>query len=163
MISFLVAMDKNNVIGHNNDLPWELPLDLKFFREVTTGHTIIMGRKTFDAIGRILPERKNVILTRRDASEFPEGVVVIDDINEVYEWNKQNPEEEYFVIGGGEVFKQSFPYVDRLYITLIDHSFEGDVYFPKYNEDEWELTSEEKGIRNDENPYDYYFLQYDRK
>lgn len=163
MITFAVAMDKNRSIGYENDLPWNLPLDLKFFREVTTGHTIIMGRKTFDAIGRVLPERKNVVLTRQQQSEFPEGVTVIHDIDEIYKWEKENPDEELFVIGGAELFKQTFPHADRLYLTYIDHEFKGDTYFPSFNKDEWELTHEEKGIRNEENPYDYYFLQYDRK
>lgn len=162
MISFLVAMDKNHVIGYKNDLPWSLPLDLKFFREVTTGHTIIMGRKTFDAIGRVLPERENIVITRQD-KDFPEGVQVINDVETIYEWNRDQPDKELFVIGGGHIFEQTFPHADRMYITLIDHEFDGDTYFPPFNEDEWTLTHKEKGIKNEENPYDYYFLQYDRK
>jgi len=162
MISFLVAMDKNRVIGYNNDLPWRLPLDLKFFREVTTGHTIIMGRKTFDSIGRVLPKRKNVVLTRKE-KEFPEGVHVIRDIETIYKWNDASPQEELFVIGGSEIFKQVFPHADRMYITYIDEVFVGDTFFPIFNEEEWSLTKKEKGIKNKENPYDYYFLQYDRK
>ncbi|MUK87317.1 dihydrofolate reductase [Ornithinibacillus sp. L9] len=162
MISLLLAMDRNRVIGANNDLPWHLPNDLKFFKEVTTGNTIIMGRKTFESIGRALPNRRNVVLSQKHTS-FPEGVEVIRDVNTIIEWNKDNPEEEYFVIGGGALFEQVLPYADRMYITKIDESFDGDVLFPNFSEDEWTLTSEVKGDKNDKNPYDYYFLQYDRK
>jgi len=162
MISFLVAMDQNHVIGHKNDMPWHLPLDLKFFRELTTGHTIIMGRKTFDSIGRVLPNRENVVITRQ-TQDFPEGIKVIHDLNKIYEWDRAYPDEEYFVIGGGHIFEQVLPHADRMYITLIEDEFEGDTYFPQFNEDDWILTKKEKGIKNDENPYDYYFLQYDRK
>lgn len=163
MISFIVAMDKNNVIGYNNGMPWDLPLDLQYFKEVTMGHTIVMGRKTFESIGRVLPGRKNVVLTRQQNIELPEDVVIIHDINEIYQWHEEKPEEEIFVIGGGELFKHVLPFADRLYITLIDHEFKGDTYFPSFNESEWDLIKKEKGEFNDENPYDYYFIQYDRK
>lgn len=155
-------MDKNRVIGYKNDLPWSLPLDLEFFRKMSTGHTIIMGRKTFDAIGRVLPDRENVVLTRQDI-EFPEGIKVIRDVETIIKWDRENPERELFVIGGEEIFKQTFDYADRMYITYIDHEFKGDTFFPPFNEEEWDLTKKEKGIKNEENPYDYYFMQYDRK
>lgn len=162
MISLLVAMGKNHVIGFENDMPWHLPEDLKYFKEKTSGHTIIMGRKTFDSIGRVLPNRRNVVLTRQEI-DFPEGIEVIQDIEMIYQWNKENPDQELFVIGGGNLYKQVLPYADRLYITEIDESFEGDTYFPTFEADEWVLTSKMNGIRNDRNPYDYSFLQYDRK
>lgn len=162
MISLLVAMDRNCVIGYKNDLPWYLPRDLRFFKETTMGGTIIMGRKTFEAIGRILPKRKHVVLTRQQI-DFPEEVEVISDVSVIMERNRQNPDEEYFVIGGGNIFKQVLPYADRMYITWIDEAFEGDTYFPEFAEEDWHLTSKEKGEKDDKNPYDYYFLQYDRK
>ncbi|SES79354.1 dihydrofolate reductase [Oceanobacillus limi] len=161
MISLLVAMDRNQVIGVNNDLPWRLPNDLKFFKELTVGNTIIMGRKTFDSIGRALPKRRNVVLSRNQIS-FPESVEVIRDIETIVEWNNQNPNEEYFVIGGAVLFEQLLPYADRMYITWIDYDFSGDTYFPTFSLSDWELTSKVKGERNENNPYDYYFLQYDR-
>lgn len=163
MISFLVAMDKNHVIGYKNDLPWSLPLDLQYFKEVTMGHTMIMGRKTFDSIGRVLPGRKSVVLTRQKNIDLPEEVDIIHDVNDIIKMHEKNPEEELFVIGGGELFKLIFPKADRLYITLIDHEFKGDTYFPTFDESEWELVKNEKGIKNEENPYDYYFMLYERK
>jgi len=162
LISLLVAMDRNRVIGHNNKLPWHLPRDLRFFKEKTTGGTIIMGRKTFESIGRVLPKRKHVVLTKQEM-DFPEEVEVISDISSVLERNRKNPDEEYFVIGGGKIFTQIMPYADRMYITWIDEAFEGDIYFPDFSEADWHLTSEEKGEKDEKNPYDYYFLQYDRK
>lgn len=162
MISLLVAMDENHVIGHHNDLPWHLPRDLRFFKQLTTGHTIIMGRKTYESIGRPLPDRRNVVLTRQQVT-FPEGIEVIRDLQTLYDWQEENPEEEFFVIGGGDIFNQVLSHADRMYITLIKHTFKGDTFFPKFNEAEWTLTHKKKGIKDSKNPYDYYFLQYDRK
>src|SRR5690625_2433710 len=162
MLSLIVAMGANNVIGYENDMPWHLPRDLKFFKETTTGHTIIMGRKTFDSIGRPLPNRKNVVLTRQE-NDFPNEVEVIHNLETVFNWNQKYPEEEFIIIGGGELYKQVLPYVDRMYITKINENFKGDTYFPKIQENDWIITNKEKGIKDEKNPYDYYFLQYDRK
>ncbi|MFC4022991.1 dihydrofolate reductase [Oceanobacillus longus] len=162
MISLLVAMDKNHVIGLNNGMPWHLPKDLRFFKEKTTGNTIIMGRKTYNSMGGALPNRENVVLTRSKL-EIPENVKVIDQLQIITEWNTNHPEKEYFIIGGGNIFNQVIDIADRMYITWIDESFDGDTYFPTFSKDEWHLTSKVKGERNDTNPYDYYFLQYDRK
>ncbi|WP_188453909.1 dihydrofolate reductase [Virgibacillus oceani] len=162
MISLLLAMDRNRVIGSENDLPWHLPNDLKFFKEVTTGHIIIMGRKTYESIGKPLPNRKNVVLTKRHTN-YPEDIKVMDGLKAVLEWNEKHPSEEFFIIGGGSIFEQTLPYADRMYITLIDEAFAGDTYFPEFEQDEWKLTTKKKGEKNVKNPYDYYFLQYDRK
>ncbi|APC48486.1 dihydrofolate reductase [Virgibacillus halodenitrificans] len=161
MISLLVAMDKNHVIGHNNGMPWHLPKDLRFFKEKTTGQTIIMGRKTYDSMGGSLPNRKNVVISRN--TNLKDQVEVIHDLETVEEWNRQYPEQEFFVIGGGNIFNQALPFADRMYITWIDEEFEGDTYFPAFSDEEWNLTSKTKGEKNETNPYDYYFLQYDRK
>ncbi|MBM7569883.1 dihydrofolate reductase [Aquibacillus albus] len=162
MISLLVAMDRNRVIGYKNDLPWRLPKDLKFFKELTTNNVIIMGRKTFDSIKRPLPNRKNVIVTR-DPSYSQENCTVIHSLETVLEWNRQHPTVEYFIIGGGEIFKQALAVADRMYVTYIDEDFPGDTYFPTYDESEWIETNRVKGIKDEKNPYDYYFIQYDRK
>ncbi|WP_085992071.1 dihydrofolate reductase [Oceanobacillus senegalensis] len=162
MISFLVAMDRNRVIGLNSDLPWYLPRDLKFFKEKTTGHTIIMGRKTFDSIGKALPNRKNIVLTKQNKS-FPEEVEIVQNLSDIIDMEKKNPNEEYFVIGGGNLFSQLLQHADRMYITLIDEEFKGDTYFPDFHEEDWVLSSKEKGTKDEKNPYDYYFLQYDRR
>ncbi len=164
MISFIVAMDKNNVIGIKNDntMPWHLPKDLRYFKERTTGHTIIMGRKTFESLGRVLPNRKHVVLTRNDLT-LPEEVDIVHDMSEVVQLAKEQPDNELFIIGGGTIFEQFLDYADKLYVTIIDEIFSGDVYFPTISSDEWEEISREKGERDEKNPYDYYFVQYARK
>ncbi|MDY0408270.1 dihydrofolate reductase [Virgibacillus soli] len=162
MISLLVAMGQNHVIGLNNGMPWHLPNDLKFFKTLTTGHTIVMGRKTYDSIGKPLPNRRNVVLTRSKDVQFPDEVEVIHQLDTLKSWNKENPTEEYFVIGGGHIFDQVLPYADRMYITKIDEVFDGDTFFPAYNKEDWKITKQEKGIKDDKNPYTYYFFQYDR-
>lgn len=161
MISLLVAMDRNRLIGANNDLPWHLPNDLKFFKEKTTGNTIVMGRKTFDSIGRALPNRRNIVLSR-NSRDLPDEVELIHDINSVLKLNQENPGEEIFVIGGGGLFEQILPFANRMYVTWIDEEFNGDVYFPAISLDDWKEVSRIKGIRDEKNPYDYYFIQYDR-
>ncbi|MDL4839725.1 dihydrofolate reductase [Aquibacillus rhizosphaerae] len=162
MISLLYAMDRNRVIGHNNTLPWRLPSDLKFFKNLTTSNIVIMGRKTFDSMNGPLPNRTNVVITR-DTSYEQQDCQVIHSIDTVIEWSKENPKVEYFVIGGGNIFEQILPYADRMYMTLIDEDFPGDTYFPDFDEQEWETTKKEKGIKDEKNIYDYYFIQYNRK
>lgn len=161
MISLLVAMDRNHVIGYENDMPWHLPRDLKHFKEKTTGQTIIMGRKTFDSIGKALPNRKNIVLTRqKDYTE--KDVEVIYHLDQIYEIAKANPVEELFIIGGGNLYQQVLPHADRMYITQIDDSFNGDTHFPSFSKADWSLTKKTKGVKDSKNPYNYYFLQYDR-
>lgn len=162
MLSLIVAMDKNRVIGLNNDMPWHLPNDLRYFKERTTGHTIIMGRKTFESLGRVLPNRKHLVLTRSDKT-FPEEVEVIHTIEDILQYVKDYPQEKIFIIGGGELFKHMLPHVNTMYITEIDEQFEGDVFFPFFDEAEWKLISKEKGPKDKKNPYDYYYLIYERK
>jgi dihydrofolate reductase len=162
MISLLYAMDRNRVIGYNNDLPWKLPKDLKFFKELTTNHSVIMGRKTFESMGRPLPNRENIVLTR-DKSFNPPNCQVIYSVETILDWNKNQPDKEWFVIGGGNIFNQILPHADRMYMTYIDEAFDGDTYFPEFDEKEWTLSKKDKGIKDEKNPYDYYFIQYDRK
>ncbi|MEC2075924.1 dihydrofolate reductase [Metabacillus fastidiosus] len=161
MISFIVGMDRNRVIGVDNKLPWHLPADLAFFKRTTMGNPIVMGRKTFESIGKALPGRENVILTR-DKTYEKEGCTIIHSVDDVEKFAEQT-EKEVFIIGGTEIFKQTFAIADRLYITFIDEEFTGDTFFPEFHNDEWELVSEEKGIKDEKNPYDYYFRVYDRK
>lgn len=161
MISFIVAMDNNRVIGKNEKLPWHLPADLNFFKKVTMGHPIVMGRKTFESIGRPLPGRENIVITRNENYKT-EGCTIINSVSNIKEIEKQI-DEEVFIIGGAEIFKETFPIVDRLYITLIDDVFDGDTFFPKFDENLWKLISKEKGIKDDKNIYNYYFLIFERK
>ncbi|MBM7646711.1 dihydrofolate reductase [Scopulibacillus daqui] len=160
MISFLLAMDKNRLIGKNNDLPWHLPADLKYFKELTMHHTIVMGRKTFESIGKPLPGRDNVVLTR-DVSYHPEGVATIHSPEALL--SEYDPHQEIFIIGGAKVFEAFFPYADRLYITLIEETFEGDTYFEGFHEEEWTLISEKQGTVDEKNKYKHRFLVYEKK
>lgn len=135
MINIIVATSKNNQIGINNQLPWHISEDLKYFRLTTSGKTVLMGRKTFESIGRPLPNRKNIVLTR-DMSFAPEGVSVVHSLEEALEICKA--QEEIFIIGGGEIYSLFLPYADYLYITLVDKVINGDTDFPVY-EDKFEL------------------------
>lgn len=161
MISLIVAMDNNRVIGKDNQLPWHLPADLAYFKKTTMGHSIVMGRKTFVSIGRPLPGRENIIVTRNHSFQA-EGCTVIhsvDDIKVIASKRK----EEVFVIGGAEIFQATLPFADRLYMTKIDAHFPGDTFFPSFDETEWQLISSKKGLKDEKNPYDYTFLVYERK
>ena len=161
MISFIVAMDQNGAIGKDNQLPWHLPEDLKFFKRVTMGHPIAMGRKTHESIGRVLPGRENIVITRQPNYQS-EGCTVYSSIDE-FVMNSRKQDNEFFVIGGAEIFRETFPFADRLYITYIDENFAADTFFPPFNQEDWVLTSVEKGIKNEKNPYDYEFRIYERK
>lgn len=161
MISLLYAMDKNRLIGRNNQLPWHLPQDLAYFKRVTMDHKIVMGRKTFDSIGKPLPGRENIIITR-DKNYLCDGCKVLHSIDELLELSSSHKDEEIFVIGGAEIFKEILPFSDRLYITYIHHEFEGDTFFPPTNESEWKMISKEPGIKNEKNPYDYEFVVYEK-
>ncbi|CAG9622004.1 dihydrofolate reductase [Sutcliffiella rhizosphaerae] len=159
MISIIVATDKNGLIGKDNDLPWRLPADLAYFKRITLGSTVVMGRKTFESIGKPLPKRRNIILSRN--SYEVAGCETIHSLEEVINLSKQ--EDELFIIGGAKLFEDALPMTDILYLTYIDEEFEGDTYFPEVEESKWELVSSEKGIKDDVNPYDYYFRKYKKK
>ena len=162
MLSTIVAIANNNVIGKDNKLIWHLPEDLKRFKQITTGKNIIMGRKTFESLGRVLPNRKHIILCNDMEMDIDnENVEILDDISKLDKYINSN--EENFVIGGATIYKLLMPYVNKLYITKINQDFEGDVYFPEIKEAEWKEISKEKGLRNDENPYDYEYITYIRK
>lgn len=152
-------MDEQQVIGKDNELPWYLPNDLKYFKKVTTGHTIIMGRKTFSSIGRPLPNRTNIVMTR-DKNFQVEGCTVVHSIDELEPFLK---EDEVFLIGGSELFKLAFPRADRLYITLIHETFDGDTYFPDIDFSDWEKIEEIKGKTDEKNKYEHTYYIYDRK
>ncbi|WP_438444553.1 dihydrofolate reductase [Gorillibacterium sp. sgz5001074] len=158
MITFVVAMDRNRGIGLNNKLPWHLPADLKFFRQTTTGHPVLMGRKTYESIGKPLPNRTNVVLTR-DPDYQPEGVLVLHSPEEAV---GQFRDEELFVIGGAEIFRLLMPVADKLVVTHIDHTFEADTFFPGFREEEWRAVSRTPGVTDEKNPYAFEFVIYER-
>lgn len=157
MISFILAMSEDRVIGVKNTLPWHLPADLKYFRQVTTGHPVVMGRKTYESIGKPLPGRENIILTRQADYEVA-GCRVIHSMDEIL----GETQGEMFVIGGAEIFKETLPYADRLYITMIHGAFAGDTYFPEIDPAQWRLVSETKGTVDEKNVYEHEFLVYER-
>lgn len=136
MISLIVAHDRNRVIGYKNGMPWHLPGDLQYFKATTMGKPVLMGRKTFESIGRPLPGRRNIVITR-NASYQAEGIEVVGSLDEALSLVSEVP--EVMIIGGEQIFTQSLPIADRLYITLIDETFEGDTYFPSY--DNWKKVS----------------------
>ena len=138
MLSTIVAIANNNVIGKDNKLIWHLPEDLKRFKQITTGKNIIMGRKTFESLGRVLPNRKHIILCNDMEMDIDnENVEILDDISKLDKYI--NSDEENFVIGGATIYKLLMPYVNKLYITKINQDFEGDVYFPEIKEAEWKI------------------------
>lgn len=158
MISLIVAHDKNRVIGHKNRMPWHLPGDLKYFKEKTMGKPIIMGRKTFESIGRPLPGRRNIVITRNRDYER-EGIEAASSLDEALKL--AGDAEEIMVIGGEQIFRLALPMADRLYVTQINHTFEGDTYFPEYG-DEWKIVSASEVFETEEG-FTYQYLIYERK
>jgi len=159
-ISLVVAQAQNGVIGYQNKLPWHLPADLKHFKNVTMGKPIIMGRKTFESIGKPLPGRTNVIITR-DHHYHAEGILVCHSLDEVFA--KLNLEPELMVIGGAEIFKQALPLVNRIYLTQIEASFTGDAFMPDLDTANWQEISREDHLADQQNPYPYSFITLIRK
>lgn len=157
-LSLMVAMTENHVIGLGNDLPWHLPKDFQRFKDKTNGHAVIMGRKTFESLGgKSLPQRTNIVITRQSNYQADDALVVSsfrDALNHVAQTNDDEP----FVIGGGEIYRQAFPYADKLYLTIVHTQIEGDTYFPDFDQNEWQLT-EERAMPADEN-HDYAFTFY---
>lgn len=158
MISLIVAIASNGVIGKDNRLPWRLPGDLAYFKRITMGHTIVMGRKTYESIGKPLPGRQNVIVTRNRHFKS-EGCIVINSLEEAL---KLAENDEVFIIGGAEIYSQAISIVERLYITHVNKEFEGDTYFPQIDSGKWKIISREEGETNEKNPYEYSFLIYER-
>lgn len=161
MLTAVVAMAHGNVIGKKNDLPWYLPADLRRFRELTTGHTVVMGRNTCDSIfarlGKALPNRRNIVITR-DKDYQPEGVTIVHSVEEALKLANGNAD----VLGGQQIYEQILPYLDRLYITEVDADIDGDTHFPAFDRSEWKEISREHHTKDDKNPYDYTFVVLDR-
>ncbi len=162
-VSILVAMAKNRVIGRNNALPWQLPPDLKRFKELTMGHHIVMGRKTYESIGRPLPGRTSVIITRQPDYQVP-GAIVVASIDQALKVCSEGKEvdQEIFVIGGAQIYRQSLGLCQRIYITEIQQEFDGDTLFPELNQQEWREISREKYRLNDGDGLEYHFVVLDR-
>ncbi len=163
ILSSIVAASLNHGIGKDNQLPWHLPADLKFFKATTMGCPVVMGRKTFQSIGRTLPGRKNVVITR-DKTFNADQAFAIELASSLEEaiTNLQS-EKEVFIIGGGEIFRQSMELIDTIYLTLVNTTIDADVFFPEIDKTKFELVWEEKHLADEKNKFDYTFQKYSRK
>jgi dihydrofolate reductase len=158
-ISIVVAMAANRVIGKDNQLPWHLPADLKYFKKTTMGKPILMGRKTYESIGRPLPGRTNIVITRDKNYDAP-GCVVVHSINGAMQAAAQ--QDEVMVIGGAELYRQILPRTDSIYLTRINEDFEGDTLFLELDSSEWQEVERLDCDADDKNPYTYSFIKLDR-
>lgn len=160
MITIIVAKSENNVIGNDNRLIWHLPNDLMRFKQLTTGHPIIMGRKTYESIGKPLPNRTNIVITR-NTDWNPEGIMVVNSLEEAIERGKEiNP--EIFIIGGGKIYEQALEKSDALEVTEVHHEFEGDTFFPEIDPKKWKEVFRERFPSDEKHAFDYAFVRYER-
>lgn len=164
-IVLIAAFAQNRVVGIENRLPWHLPEDLKYFKRTTSGKAIIMGRKTYDSIGRPLPNRTNIVITRNSDFTAP-GIKVVDSLEAAIAMAKEvnliNGVEEVMIIGGASIYESALPIADRLYLTHVHAKVEGDAYFPEVNFQKWTEVNREDYKASDKNPYDYSFVVYEK-
>ncbi|MEM1319298.1 MAG: dihydrofolate reductase [Bacteroidota bacterium] len=161
IISAIVATANNRVIGKNNDIPWYLPADLKYFKATTIHHHIIMGRNCYESIGRPLPKRTNIIMTRNPFFSVT-NCLIVHSLEEALQIAQDNGEEEVFIIGGAQIYELSLPYLDRLYLTEVDLEVKGDVFFPELDWSEWQESSRSAHQADEKNPHDYVFKVLER-
>jgi dihydrofolate reductase len=159
-LSLIAAMDKNRLIGSNNALPWHLPADLAFFKRTTLAKPIVMGRKTYESIGKPLPGRRNIVVTRNPSYEAP-GCDVVAGVDEAMQLCASLP--EIMLIGGASLYQQSIGLADSLYITKIHHTFQGDTWFPEYDEKAWKVELQEDFDPDERNSYAYSFVKFVRE
>ena len=160
MITIVVAMGKNREIGADNQLLWHLPKDLKQFKELTSGHPIIMGRKTYESIGKPLPNRTNIVISRKN-DWFEEGILIIGSIKEALKFAKKI-DENVFIIGGGTIYEQTIDLADQLEVTLVDAELKADTFFPKIDEKKWLKTNETTHKKDEKNQFDFSFQTFER-
>ena len=157
-VTIVVAISENHVIGKDNKLLWYLPNDLKHFKDITTGHTVIMGRKTYESVGKPLPKRRNIIITRQDITI--EGCEVVSSIEAAVALCKD--EEEVFIVGGAEIYKQSMHLTNRIYLTIVHKEFDGDSFFPEIAKSEWHEVHHEDYQPDEKNSLPYSFITFER-
>jgi dihydrofolate reductase len=156
----IAAAAENNALGKNNELVWHLPNDFKRFKTLTSGHHIIMGRKTFESFPRPLPNRTHVIITRQD-NYAPEGCIVVNSMDQAVAACPKD--KDIFIIGGGEIYTLGIPFADKIELTLVHHTFEADAFFPIIKEEEWVLQQSELQLKDDKHQFDYSYQTYLRK
>ncbi len=160
MITLIAAIGKNNALGKDNQLLWHLPKDLKHFKSLTENHPIIMGRKTYKSIGKALPNRTNIVVSRKE-NWFEEDILIVPKIKEAIKFAKKI-NENIFIIGGGEIYKQTIELADKLEITFVNEDFEADTFFPKIDPKIWLKTDEEYHEKDEKNDYSFYFQTYEK-
>lgn len=160
MITIVVAMGNNREIGCDNQLLWHLPKDLKHFKELTTGYPIIMGRKTYESIGKPLPNRTNIVISRKK-DWFEEGILIVGNIKEALKFAKKI-DENVFIIGGGNIYEQTIDLADKLEVTLVDTELKADTFFPKIDEKLWRKTQEICHEKDEKNQYDFCFQTFEK-
>jgi dihydrofolate reductase len=156
----IAAAAENNALGKNNELVWHLPNDFKRFKALTSGHHIIMGRKTFESFPKPLPNRTHIIISRQK-DYAPAGCIVVDSIEKAIAACPK--EEDIFIIGGGEIYNLGIAFADKIELTLVHHTFDADAFFPIINKDEWNLDQSEFQVKDDKHQYDYTYQTYVRK
>lgn len=160
MVTIIAAIGENNALGKDNQLIWHLPADLKRFKKMTLNHVVIMGRKTFESLGKPLPNRTNIIITRDKNYKF-EGCIVVNSVQDALK-KALKEDENPFILGGAEIYKQAMPFVDRLDLTFVHNKFDADVYFPEINKVAWKEISREDFKADEKNKYDYSFVTFAR-
>ncbi len=160
-LSIIVAVAENGVIGHNNQLIWHLPEDLKMFKRLTSGHPIIMGRKTFESIGKPLPNRTSIIITKNPEFQI-EGCITVHSLEEAIEAANEIEENEAFIIGGAEIYRLALPFADTIYLTEVHHTFEGDTFFPAIDKDIWEEVNRTDHDIDEKHLYKYSFVELEK-
>ncbi|PSL30741.1 dihydrofolate reductase [Chitinophaga ginsengisoli] len=161
-LSIIVAASENNVIGVNNHLPWHLPVDMKYFKDMTMGKPIVMGRKSFEELGRVLPGRPNIMITRQSDYKA-EGLYIVPSLEAGIEKAKTFGTEEIFITGGGEIFKMALPIIDRLYLTRVHAEVSGDTYFPEFDPRGWKLVKNERHEKDEKHAYALTFQVWERE
>jgi len=160
MLSIIAAVSANNALGKDNKLLWHLPADLKRLKELTMGHHLIMGRKTFESLGRPLPGRPHIVISRDINLKF-EGVTVVDSLAKAFELAKND--NQPFIFGGAEIYKQALPFIERIYLTRVNETFEGDAYFPELDMNNWELVSKLDFEPDEKNKFHYSYEEYKKR
>ncbi|WP_162343940.1 dihydrofolate reductase [Cyclobacterium salsum] len=162
-VSIIVAKATNNAIGKNGELPWHLPSDLSHFKKTTSGHHVIIGRKTFTSLGKPLPGRTHIVVTRNRDFKVPEGHFVAHHLEEALHIGKSRNLEKIFILGGANIYKEALPFTHEMIITEIEASPDADTFFPEFNRNEWEVVDKVMVEKDDKNPYKHAFVTYRRK